>query len=133
MKTEIIEQEIIFDAELTVLYVMLMSQNNHAEIIGSTVEMSDQVGGEFRIFDGYCIGHNIELIENQKIVQAWNFEEDGWPEDHYSICTFLLEAVGNKTKLKFTQTGIPSHKKEELEQGWNDFYWQPIKEYFKIH
>jgi len=132
MKTEIIEQEIMFDAEPTVLYELLMNQDKHAEITGSNVEMNNKVGGEFSVFDGYCTGHNIELIENQKIVQAWNFVEDGWPEEHYSICTFLFEAVGNKTKLKFTQTGIPAHKKEELEQGWNDFYWQPIKEYLKI-
>ena len=66
-----------------------------------------------------------------KIVQAWHFAEDGWPEDHYSICTFTFESIENKTKLTFTQTEIPAHKAEELERGWNDYYWEPIKEYLK--
>ena len=131
MKTKSIQQEIIFDCEPAVIYHLIMNEDQHSEITGSEVIMSNEINGKFNVFDGYCEGYNIELIENQKIVQAWHFNEDGWPEDHYSICTFTLEPVENKTKLIFTQTDIPEHKAEELERGWNDFYWQPIKEYLK--
>ena len=131
MKTKSIQQEIIFDCEPAVIYHLIMNEDQHSEITGSEVIMSNEINGKFNVFDGYCEGYNIELIENQKIVQAWHFDEDGWPEDHYSICTFTLEPVENKTKLIFTQTDIPEHKAEELERGWNDFYWQPIKEYLK--
>ncbi len=131
MKTKSIQQEIIFDCEPAVIYNLLMNQDKHSEITGSEVIMSNELNGQFSVFDGYCEGYNIELIENQKIVQAWHFDEDGWSEDHYSICTFIFEPAENKTKLIFTQTGIPEHKAEELERGWNDFYWQPIKEYLK--
>ena len=131
MKTKSIQQEIIFDCEPAVIYHLIMNDDQHSEITGSEVIMSNEINGKFNVFDGYCEGYNIELIENQKIVQAWHFDEDGWPEDHCSICTFTLEPVENKTKLIFTQTDIPEHKAEELERGWNDFYWQPIKEYLK--
>ena len=131
MKTKSIQQEILFDSESAVIYNLLMNQDKHSEITGSEVIMSNEINGHFSVFDDYCVGYNIELIENQKIVQAWHFDEEGWPDNHYSICTFTLEPVENKTKLIFTQTDIPEHKAEELERGWNDFYWQPIKEYLK--
>ena len=57
--------------------------------------------------------------------------EEGWPEDHFSICTFHLKPEGHKTQLTFTQHGIPEHKVEELKNGWKQFYWNPMKEYLK--
>ena len=82
-------------------------------------------------FDGYCHGYNIELIEGKKIVQAWHFAEEGWPDDHFSTCTFLFEEAGNKTKLTFLQTDVPEHKVEALKGGWKEFYWEPMKAYLK--
>ena len=131
MKTKTIHQEIIFDAEPEVIYNLLMNQDKHSEITGSAVMMSNKINGLFSIFDGYCTGYNIELVENRKIVQAWHFEEEGWPEDHYSICTFAFESIDDKTKMTFTQRDIPEHEAEELEQGWNDYYWEAMKEYLK--
>ena len=131
METKSISKSIYFDAEPNVIYSLFIDKNKQAELTGSAVEMSNEINGHFSIFDGYCQGYNIEIIENKKIVQAWHFAEDGWPEDHYSICAFTLESLENKTKLTFTQTDIPAHKAEELERGWNDYYWKPIKEYLK--
>jgi activator of HSP90 ATPase len=73
----------------------------------------------------------MELVEGKKIVQAWHFEEDGWPEDHFSICTFLFEEQDNKTKLTFLQTGVPVHKVESLKSGWKQFYWDAMKNMLK--
>jgi activator of HSP90 ATPase len=93
--------------------------------------MSKKPNGKFTVFDGYCHGYNIELTEGEKIVQAWHFEEDGWPDDHFSTCTFRLEAAGEKTRLHFLQTDIPEHKVESLREGWKQFYWEPMKGYLK--
>jgi activator of HSP90 ATPase len=93
--------------------------------------MSTKVNGKFNVFDGYCHGYNIELIKGEKIVQAWHFAEDGWPDDHFSICTFELEKTDNKTKLKFLQTNVPEHKVDSLKDGWKQFYWRPMKVYLR--
>jgi len=53
--------------------------------------------------------------------------EVGWPTTHYSICTFVFEAEKGKTKLTFSQIGVPAHKVAALEQGWYDFYWTPMQ------
>jgi activator of HSP90 ATPase len=131
METKTLKQKVTFDASPKELYEMIMDQKKHAEFTGSTVSMSNEVSGKFDVFDGYCRGYNIELIEPDKIIQAWHFQEDGWPDDHYSICTFEFKPTGGKTRLLFTQTGIPEHKVEELKGGWKQFYWNPMKDYLK--
>jgi activator of HSP90 ATPase len=131
METKSIKQTVAFDAPAQKVYDLIMDEKKHAAFTGSNVVMSKEVDGKFDVFDGYCHGYNIELIEGEKIVQAWHFSEEGWPEDHYSICTFLFEPDGSKTKLIFIQKEVPAHKVEELKSGWKQFYWNPMKESLK--
>jgi activator of HSP90 ATPase len=131
MKTKTIKQTITFDAKPEKVYQLIMDQKKHAAFTGSEVTMSTKIKGKFEVFDGYCHGYNIELEKGKKIVQAWHFDEDGWPENHFSTCTFLFEPDGDKTKLTFTQEGVPEHKVEELSKGWEEFYWEPMKEYLE--
>lgn len=131
MKTKSIKQTVTFDASPKEVYELIMDAKKHAAFTGSKVTMSSKPKGKFNVFDGYCHGHNIELVEGKKIVQAWHFAEDGWPDDHFSTCTFLFEKVGKKTKLHFTQTDVPEHKVESLKGGWKDFYWNPMKTFLK--
>jgi activator of HSP90 ATPase len=131
MKTKSISKTVRLKSSPPFIYNMLMDAKKHAAFTGSPVKMSKKVKGTFSVFDGYCTGYNIELIENFKIVQAWNFKEDGWPSDHFSICAFLLETDEKNTILTFTQTGIPEHKAADLRKGWNEFYWESMKLYLK--
>jgi activator of HSP90 ATPase len=131
METKSIKQTITFDAPALKVYDLIMDQKKHAAFTGTNVVMSKKVNGKFDVFDGYARGYNIELIEGEKIVQAWHFQEEGWPEDHYSICTFVFKPEGDKTQLIFTQQYVPEHKVEELKTGWKQFYWNPMKAYLK--
>ena len=131
MKTKSIRQSVTFDATPEKIYDLIMNQKKHAAFTGSKVTMSTKVKGKFNTFDGYCKGYNIELVKGKKIVQAWHFAEDGWPDDHFSICTFELEKSGSKTKLRFLQTDVPEHKVETLKDGWKEFYWEAMKGYLK--
>jgi activator of HSP90 ATPase len=131
MKTKSIKQTVTFDATPDKIYNLIMDQKKHAAFTGSKVTMSTKVDGKFNAFDGYIHGYNIELVENKKIVQAWHFAEEGWPVDHYSICTFLLGQAGNKTKLDFRQTDVPEDKVESLKDGWKQFYWKAMKAFLK--
>jgi activator of HSP90 ATPase len=131
MKTKSIKMVATFDLAPEEVYHLIMDQKKHAAFTGSKVIMSNKVNGNFKVFDGYCHGFNIELVEGKKIVQAWHFAEDGWPEDHYSICTFLFEKASQKTRLTFNQTGVPDHKVESLKGGWKEYYWNAIKDYIK--
>jgi activator of HSP90 ATPase len=131
MKTKSIKQTATFSASPEEIYHLIMNSKKHAAFTGSKATMSTKVKGKFTVFDGYAHGHNIDLIVGRKIVQAWHFEEEGWPGDHFSTCTFLLEPVGAKTKLTFIQTGVPEQSVEALKEGWKQYYWDAIKTYIE--
>jgi activator of HSP90 ATPase len=132
MKTTTIKQRATFNATPKEVYDLIMDPKKHSAFTGTKVKMSNSVNGKFSAFDGYMHGHNIELVDGKKIVQAWHFTEEGWPDDHYSICTFLFEKEGKKTKLTFRQTEVPEQSAESLKGGWKEFYWEPMKTYLGV-
>ena len=129
MKRKTIKQTVTFAAPPAEVYDLLINAKKHSALTGSQVTMSKKINGTFEVFNGYCHGYNIELTEGKKIEQAWHFAEDGWPDDHFSICSFAFAKVPGGTKLSFTQTDIPEHKAESLKGGWKQFYWKPMKAY----
>lgn len=131
MKTASIRQTVTLHATPQEVYDLLMNAKKHGAFTGSKVTMSHKVGGTFNVFDGYVHGYNIELVANKKIVQAWHFKEDGWPDDHYSICTFEFIKDEKQTTLKFCQVEVPEQNYESLKSGWKEYYWQPMKKLLK--
>jgi len=132
MKTGSIQQTVSFKAPASTIYELLMDETLHAEITGGEVKMGRNPNDRFSVFDGYCAGYTIELIPGEKIIQAWRFDEDGWPEDHYSICTFHFKNTLDESILEFTQTNIPEQNIEALNEGWQTYYWEPMIEYIDI-
>lgn len=129
MKTKTIKQTVTFPTTPDKLYALLLDSKQLTRIHGARTTMNKRPDGKFSVFDGYCTGYTIGLEENRRIEQAWHFREDGWPEDHYSICTFTLAATTKGTKLVLLQKGVPEHKYEALKQGWKTYYWDPILQY----
>jgi activator of HSP90 ATPase len=131
MDKSTIQQTVTFSATPMEIYDLLMDGEKHAAFTGAAVLIDPVVNGKFDVFEGYCRGYNIELVPGKKIVQAWRFDEEGWPEDHYSTCTFLLERDPAGTKLSFTQTGVPSQHFDVLNEGWEEYYWEPLRLYLE--
>ena len=124
-----ITQTETFDALPAEVYDAFISDTKHAVFTGASAKIDGSVGGSFEVWDGYASGKNIELTPGKKIVQSWRASD--WPQGVESEITLDLSKEGNKTKLKFSQTGIPDEFADEVEQGWIDFYWQPLKEYLE--
>lgn len=125
MKTKTIRQTITFKASPHEVYEALMDSRKHSEFTGAEANISRKVGGKFNAYDGYAEGTNLELVKDKKIAQKWR--ADDWPAGHYSTVTFVLEKVGDGTKLKFTQTGVPEDQYEPISQGWVEHYWDNMK------
>ncbi len=123
-----IHQSIFFDAPPSEVYRMLTDAEILSDFTGSPATMEVVVGGTFELFDGYCTGTTLQCVPNERLVQSWNFVEEGWPSDHYSICTFVFKAEGTGTALDFEQTEIPEHKFAALDAGWSQYFWDPMKE-----
>ncbi|HYG49988.1 MAG TPA: SRPBCC family protein, partial [Flavobacteriales bacterium] len=128
-----LKQTVRFNAKPADCYEVIMDPKKHGALTGGKTTMNKKPKGKFMVFDGYVHGYNIELTEGKKIVQAWHFAEDGWPDEHFSICTFEFKKDGTGTKLSFTQEGVPEHNYESLKGGWHTYYWKPMRELFKIN
>jgi len=121
-----IRQSVTIKASAHSIYETLMDSRKHAAFTGGQASISRKVGGKFSISDGEIRGENLELIPDQKIVQSWRYSD--WPEGVFSKATFALKQEGDKTRLTFTQSGVPDEHYEDIKQGWIDYYWNPLKE-----
>ncbi len=128
-----ISQSVYFDAPPALVYKMLTDSELLADFTGSVALMDAAVGGTFDLFEGYCTGSTLDSTEHERLVQLWNFAEEGWPSDQFSTCTFLFNAEGDGTLLEFEQTGIPEHKVAALEAGWPRYFWEPMKQLSSNH
>jgi activator of HSP90 ATPase len=83
------------------------------------------VGGAFTLFGGYISGRHVELVPDQRIVQAWR--AGGWDPGVYSIEKFELVEQRSGSKIVFDHTGFPKGKAEALALGWKAHYWEPLQ------
>jgi activator of HSP90 ATPase len=86
--------------------------------------ISREVGGVFTLFGGYITGRQLELLPNERIVQAWRAAS--WDPGIFSIAKFELVEQGTGTKIVFDHTGFPKGKGERLATGWKEHYWEPL-------
>ncbi len=126
MATKTLNQTRTFNATAKDLYDALMDSRKHTIFSGGApAKISTKVGGKFTAYGGHLEGENLELKPGKKIVQAWRAKD--WPEGHYSRATFSFAAAGKgKTKLTFTQSGIPAQHYESIKSGWISHYWEPM-------
>jgi activator of HSP90 ATPase len=120
-----IRQSVTFEATPHDVYEALMDSNRHAEFTGDEAAISRVVGGPIMAYGGYITGTNLELIPDEKIVQTWRASD--WPEGQESTVTFILSADDGGTRLTFVQEGVPDEQHADIEQGWIDYYWTPMK------
>ena len=133
---ESIHQEADFKASRKRVYETLMDAKQFDKVIqlsgvlqamhlgDKPAEISRVVGGTFTLFGGYITGRHIELVPNERIVQAWR--TGGWPAGIYSIAKFELVEQGAGCKIVFDHTGFPKGEAESLASGWKAHYWEPM-------
>ncbi len=122
-----IHQEIDFKASPKRIYEALMNDKEHGEFTGRPAKISRDVGGAFSCHGGMVVGCNVELIPNERIVQAWRIAD--WDDGVYSIVRFELKEQGSETRLILDHSGFPEGAGEHLEGGWHKMYWEPLRSY----
>jgi len=123
-----IHQEIEFNATPQKLYETLLDSKQFTEFSGRPAQINREVGGAFSLFKGHIIGRNVELVPNERIVQAWRVVT--WPEGAYSIVRFELKPQGSGTHLVFDHIGFPEGLHDHLAEGREENYWSLLKKYF---
>ncbi|MFY9729430.1 MAG: SRPBCC family protein [Candidatus Acidiferrales bacterium] len=120
-------QEIELKASPQRIYEILLDSKQFAAFTGMPANIDSAVGGAFSMFGGMIVGRNVELIPNQRIVQAWR--PTHWDPGVYSLVKFELKPLGNGTPLILDHTGFPEGDYDSLFHGWTVRYWDPLKKY----
>jgi uncharacterized protein YndB with AHSA1/START domain len=133
---ESIHQEPVFKASRKRVYEALTDTAQFNKVIqlsgvmqsmhlgDKPTEISHEVGGAFILFGGYITGRHVELVPNERIVQAWR--TGAWDPGVYSIAKFELVEQGSGTRIVFDHTGFPKGRAEVLASGWKAHYWEPL-------
>lgn len=128
MKNEFTVSTILASAPEKIFRAWL-STEGHAAMTGSPAKVEPRVGGTFSAWDGYIFGKTLELKPYARIVQAWRTTE--FPEGSAdSRVEILLEAVEGGAKITLVHSEIPAGQADDYKQGWEDFYFKPMKKYF---
>ncbi len=131
---EAIHQEVTFKASRKRVYEALTDAKQFTHVTelspvknAPPAEISPNVGGTFSCFGGVIVGRHVELVPNERIVQAWRVSY--WGPGIYSIARFDLKEEAGGTRIVFGHTGFPNGAAESLLSGWNEHYWDPLQKY----
>jgi activator of HSP90 ATPase len=137
---ESIHQEPAFRAPRKRLYEALTDAKSFAQVERLSAAMqsgmslgnqptaiSPQPGGAFTLFGGHIVGRHIELVPNQRIVQAWRVAD--WAPGVFSIVKFELSDSGTGSRIVFDHVGFPEGQAQHLASGWAANYWEPLRKF----
>jgi activator of HSP90 ATPase len=122
-----LHQEAEFKASPRRVYEVFLDSKQFADCTGMPAEIDPKAGGAFSMFGGLIVGRNVELVSNQRIVQAWR--PTHWDAGVYSIVRFEFNPRDSGTLIVLDHTGFPEGEYDHLDWGWNNHYWDTLKKY----
>jgi activator of HSP90 ATPase len=129
LETTTIEQTVWIPAKPVQVYDSFVNETKHAEFTGARATCEPIAGGKFTAWDGYITGINLELVRARRIVQEWQTTE--WPQGYPpSRLEFTFREKDEGTEVTMFHSEVPSSQAKAYQQGWIDYYWTPLKEYF---
>ncbi len=111
------------------VYDAILDGKKHSKMTGSKATGDATVGGKFTAWDGYISGTNLELEPGKRILQDWQTSE--WPEGAPpSQLEWTFAEKDGGTEVTMVHSKVPAAQADSYKQGWIDYYWTPMKEYF---
>ncbi|MGA8161885.1 MAG: SRPBCC domain-containing protein, partial [Acidobacteriaceae bacterium] len=120
MRTSL-HQEIELPATPQRIFHTLLDSQQFAAFTGMPAQIDPKPGGAFRTFGGLIEGRNVEIVDAERIVQAWR--PTSWDGGVYSIVHFELKPLAAETTLILEHTGFPEGDYDHLYSGWYARYW----------
>src|SRR5665648_20044 len=112
------------------VYDAYTDPKKHSEFTDSKATGKPVVGGKYSTWDGYIFGKYLVLDDAKCVVQEWTTTdwEEGYPASKIEL---TFRAVPEGTEIVMVHSNIPKMRAVEVEQGWTEYYWDPLKQYFK--
>lgn len=121
---KVINQKYIINASSEKVWEALTNPNLIKRWSGADAIMDDKTGTNFKLWDGDIFGKNIKVEKGEKLVQEWY----GGKWDKPSTLTFTFKNLGNKTEVNLLHEDVPDNEAKDIENGWRDYYMNPLKE-----
>jgi activator of HSP90 ATPase len=122
-----LHEEHDFNASPHRIYEIFLDSKLFSALTGMPAEISREPGGAFTMFGGVIVGRNIELVPDQRIVQAWR--PTYWTPGDFSVVEFQLKAQGAQTHLILDHRAFPPGDFASLTEGWTSHYWAPLTKF----
>jgi len=112
------------------VYDAWLDSRAHSAMTGAKAKASAKKGWRFTAWDGYISGRNLTLVPGRRIVQSWRTTQFA-ESDPDSEIEILLAPAKTGTRLTLRHRNVPDGHTSYRDGGWRDFYFAPMKEYFK--
>lgn len=118
-----------FPVARTVLFMDWLDSEKHGAFTGSTARIDPVEGGDFSAWDGYIGGKTVTIIPHERIIQTWRTADfpEGSPD---SVIELTFEESAGFTVLTIVHRNIPEGQEDDYREGWSDFYFTPMHEYY---
>ena len=128
---ESIHLEISLPVTARELFSAWLDSVEHRGFTGEPAQITPRLGASFTVGGGYISGKTLELDRPRRILQSWRCS-DFTESDPDSQLELLFVPEGNGTRLRLNHTNLPERLKEELESGWQEYYFNPMQRYFQL-
>ena len=120
---QVIRQSYIIHASARLVWDALTNPKIIAKWGGGPAKMDDKVGTKFKLWGGDIYGKNTEVIKRKKLAQDWYSGK--WTKP--SKVNIALSEEHGTTYIDLLQEDVPDNEKEEINKGWKNFYFGPLK------
>ena len=127
--TTTVEQTVRFPASVERTYRAIADSAEHSAFTGAPAALPAEEGAAFSTHGGEIEGRLLELVPNQRIVQAWR--PRGWPDGTYSVVRYEFSGNDTETEIHLCHTGLPAEAADHIADGWQKMYWTPLTEYLE--
>jgi activator of HSP90 ATPase len=122
-----IHQEVDLKASPHRIYEILLDSKLFSGFSGEPATIDPKAGGTFTMFGNRIEGRNIELVADQRIVQAWRAAY--WEPGYYTVVRFEIKEQGTQTHVVLDHTGFHEGQFATLSSGWKEHYWDRMTKY----
>ena len=127
---KLIQQRVVLPVPPDKLFDMYLDPKEHAAFTGGEVLISPEPGSEFRAFNGMLSGRMLVVVPKRMIVQTWRSIHFG-PDDLDSILTLTFRNDPAGGRIDLAHVNVADQDAEQVNEGWEKFYWTPWRRYLE--
>jgi len=113
------------------VYAAWLNAAEHSKMTGSKATFEPEVGGKHTAWDNYISGTNLVLETGKRIVQTWRATDFPAGADDSNLEVLFEPTEDGNTLVTVIHTELAQGMGDYLTKGWNEFYFKPMKAYFK--